>query len=137
MMFFHCLIGVVDVSVAGQIGDHVQAALGMITQTLLFFLIIAIALATLAAGIRVESILFLPAFAFNMTAFILVGHAVGYDNPEEAKRIGARTWILGGVFLGSRATRYTMLAIGGTVWCVRLPLLFVLGHIVLGQTTGI
>jgi MATE family multidrug resistance protein len=149
-----------------------------------------VALAALAAGIRVESILFLPAFAFNMTASILVGHALGHNDPEEAKRIGARTWILGcllvsgmgvglwllvdpitsllttkpdvqqeiasylhyniaaipftstsmilgGIFLGSGATRYTMLAIGGTVWCVRLPLAFILGHYILGQATGI
>src|SRR6056297_1891851 len=45
MMVFHFLIGFVDVFVAGRIGDDVQASLGMITQTLLFFLIIAIALA--------------------------------------------------------------------------------------------
>lgn len=149
-----------------------------------------VALAALAAGIRVKSILFLPAFAFNMTASILVGHALGQDDTRQAKRIGLTTWalgcilvssmgiglwliaepvagmlttrfevqqeiasylhyniaaipftstsmILGGVFLGAGATRYTMLAIGGTVWCVRLPLAFLLGHIILGRATGI
>lgn len=149
-----------------------------------------IALAALAAGIRVESILFLPAFAFNMTASILVGHALGRNDSRQAKRIGVITWalgcilvsamgaglwlivdpiadmltqkievqqeiasylhyniaaipftatsmILGGIFLGAGATRYTMLAIGGTVWCVRLPLAFILGHLVLGRAVGI
>lgn len=149
-----------------------------------------VALAALAAGIRVESILFLPAFAFNMTASILVGHALGQDDVRQARRIGLTTWaigcllvsvmgaglwlivdpvagllttrlevqreiasylhyniaaipftatsmILGGIFLGAGATRYTMLAIGGTVWCIRLPLAFVLGHLVLGRATGI
>ena len=148
-----------------------------------------VALAALAAGIRVESILFLPAFAFNMTASILVGHALGRDDSGQAKLIGLKTWaigcflvsslgaglwfivdpvaglltsrlevqqeiasylhfniaaipftatsmILGGVFLGAGATRYTMLAIGGTVWCVRLPLAFILGHLILGRATG-
>ena len=149
-----------------------------------------VALAALAAGIRVESLLFLPAFALNMTASILVGHALGQDDFDQAKRIGLMIWglgcllvtsmgaglwifahpvaslltnradvlqeivsylhyniaaipftstamILGGVFLGAGATRYTMLAIGGTVWLVRLPLAYVLGHLVLGQATGI
>ncbi len=149
-----------------------------------------VALAALSAGIRVESILFLPAFAFNMTASILVGHALGENDAVQAKRIGLMTWtlgcilvsilavglwliadpvagllttrievqkeiasylhyniaaipftatsmILGGVFLGAGATRYTMLAIGGTVWCVRLPLAFLLGHLILGRATGI
>ena len=144
----------------------------------------------MAAGIRVESILFLPAFAFNMTASILVGHALGENDAGQARRVGTQTWvfgcflvsalgvglwllvdtvtalltanpevqqeiarylhyniaaipftatsmILGGVFLGAGATRYTMLAIGGTVWCVRLPLAFVLGHLVLKRAEGV
>lgn len=45
------------------------------------------ALAGLATGFRVEAILFLPAVAFNMTASVLVGHALGEGNPGEAKRI--------------------------------------------------
>lgn len=45
------------------------------------------ALAGLATGFRVEAILFLPAVAFNMTASVLVGHALGEGNPREAKRI--------------------------------------------------
>lgn len=48
------------------------------------------ALAGVAAGMRVESMLFLPAFAFNMTASILVGHCLGAGNKQEAKRVGWR-----------------------------------------------
>lgn len=48
------------------------------------------ALAGMAAGIRIESILFLPAFAFNLTASILVGHMLGAGRPAEAKRFGWR-----------------------------------------------
>ncbi|MFP4213250.1 MAG: MATE family efflux transporter [Desulfohalobiaceae bacterium] len=148
------------------------------------------ALAALTAGLRLESILFLPAVAFNMTAAILVGHYLGDGDLAGAKRIGFKTWalgcgliticgallwiwasalagllsplpevqaeivnylhfnilaipftatslILGGVFIGAGATRYNMLAIGGTVWLVRLPLAFLLGHYILAQATGV
>lgn len=149
-----------------------------------------VALAALAAGLRVESLLFLPAIAFNMTASILVGHYLGLGDYAGAKRIGLRTWVLGcslisilgavlwifapflaniltdqskvrleiinylhfnilaipftgtslifgGIFIGAGATRYNMQAIGGTVWLVRLPLAYFLGHLVLCQATGI
>ncbi|MFW5721833.1 MAG: MATE family efflux transporter [Desulfohalobiaceae bacterium] len=148
------------------------------------------ALAALTAGLRLESILFLPAFAFNMTASILVGHALGGGGEEEAYRYGMRIWsmgcilltllagalwawieplagvlaaspevqaetarylrynflaipftvtsmVLGGALNGAGATRMNMKIIGGTVWGLRLPLAFVLGHLVLGRATGI
>lgn len=148
------------------------------------------ALAALTAGLRLESILFLPAFAFNMTASILVGHSLGAGRTEEAHRYGLRTWaigcigltilaailwpaidplseflaaspavqgetarylrynflaipftvtsmILGGALNGAGATRLNMKVIGGTVWCVRLPLAYVLGHLILGRAEGI
>jgi putative MATE family efflux protein len=53
------------------------------------------ALAGMTTGIRVESALFLPAFAFNMTAGILVGHYLGAGRPDEAKRFGLRIWRIG------------------------------------------
>lgn len=148
------------------------------------------ALAALTAGLRLESILFLPAFAFNMTASILVGHYLGAGDIKGARGIGWRTWglgcgtitlvtaclwiaidplaavlapqasvqaetaryltfnflaipftttsmILGGVFNGAGATRYNMQTIGGTVWLVRIPCAYILGHLVLGTATGI
>ena len=48
------------------------------------------ALAGMAIGLRIEALLFLPAFAFNMTASILIGHYLGARQPEEAKRFGFR-----------------------------------------------
>lgn len=45
MMFFHFLIGFVDVWVAGRINSDVQASMGMINQLLFFFLVVAIAVA--------------------------------------------------------------------------------------------
>jgi len=53
------------------------------------------ALAGFAAGARIESGVFLPAFAFNLTAAILVGHSLGAGDQAEAKRMGYRVWGLG------------------------------------------
>jgi Na+-driven multidrug efflux pump len=148
------------------------------------------ALAALTAGLRIESILFLPAIAFNMTASILVGHYLGQGDVQGSRRIGWKTWglgctlitcmgglvwiyapelaailskqeavqeeilnylyfnilaipftgtslIIGGIFIGSGATRYNMWCIGGSVWGVRLPLAYVLGHVILAEAIGI
>ncbi|CCO24795.1 MATE family efflux transporter [Maridesulfovibrio hydrothermalis] len=62
-----------------------------------------IALAGMTAGIRIESILFLPAFAFNMTASIIIGHYLGDGRPEEAKKFGYRILFLAIAFLGITA----------------------------------
>lgn len=53
------------------------------------------ALAGMAAGMRVESVLFLPAVAFSMTGSMLVGHCLGAGNKAEAKRVGWRLILAG------------------------------------------
>lgn len=53
------------------------------------------ALAGMAIGLRIEALLFLPAFAFNMTASILIGHYLGARQPEEAKKFGYRILTIG------------------------------------------
>lgn len=53
------------------------------------------ALAGMTAGMRVESVLFLPAVAFSMTGATLVGHCLGAGDKEEARRVGWRL-IIGG-----------------------------------------
>ncbi|NJB69083.1 putative MATE family efflux protein [Desulfobaculum xiamenense] len=148
------------------------------------------ALAGMTAGIRVESLLFLPGFAFNMTASVLVGNSLGAGRPDEARRYGLRIWaigatamslvslvvwqfvrplaafltpeaavqaqmidyllynmlaipftltsmILGGAFNGAGATWYNMWIFAVTVWCLRLPMAYTLGHHVLGNATGV
>ena len=57
------------------------------------------ALAGMAIGLRIEALLFLPAFAFNMTASILIGHYLGARQPDEAKRFGFRILGIGLVSL--------------------------------------
>ena len=54
-----------------------------------------VALAGMSAGIRVESFLFLPGFAFNFTASILVGHYLGAMDMVGAKKVGYRVMFLG------------------------------------------
>lgn len=61
------------------------------------------AMAGMAAGMRVESLLFMPGFAFSMTASILVGQELGARDVAGAKDTGLR--ILGtGVALISAVT---------------------------------
>jgi len=149
-----------------------------------------IALAGMAAGARVESLLFLPAFALNLTASILVGHLLGAGKPDEAKRMGLRilaiglvsigilaallwpflgdiagfiapmpqvqaeaenylvynvlaipftltTMILAGALAGAGATVYNLVGMGLGTWLVRLPLAYLLGHVILGTATGV
>jgi putative MATE family efflux protein len=148
------------------------------------------ALAGMTAGLRIESILFLPGFAFNMTASVLVGNLIGEGRVDEAKRYGLRIWalgcagmslvtlvvwqyvtplsalvtpepavqshminylffnliaipftltsmIIGGALNGAGATWYSMVIFGVTVWGVRLPLAYTLGHHIIGEATGI
>jgi putative MATE family efflux protein len=148
------------------------------------------ALAGMAAGARVESLLFLPAFALNLTAGILVGNFLGAGKPEEARRVGLRilyiglagisvvtlalwgvldpvagfiaprpevkaqaldylTWnmlaipftltsmILAGAMAGAGATVYNLVGMGTGTWLVRLPLAWILGHVILQRATGV
>ncbi|WMW66601.1 MATE family efflux transporter [Nitratidesulfovibrio liaohensis] len=149
-----------------------------------------VALAGMTAGMRVESIIFLPAFAFNMTASVLVGHLLGAGRKPEAVRVSLRllgigcasmtvfaallwpwtadiaAWLapepavavqvvsylrynlvsipftvasmtLGGVMTGAGATLYSFLVYGSATWFVRLPLAWVMGHVVWRDAAGI
>ncbi len=46
------------------------------------------ALAALTNGLRIEAIIYLPAFALNMAASVLVGQNLGASNAERAERLG-------------------------------------------------
>jgi MATE family multidrug resistance protein len=148
------------------------------------------ALAGMTAGMRIESLLFLPAFAFNMTASILVGHFLGAGRKAEAKRVGLRLLLmacgsltvvavfmwpfvpeicaflspqpavqaqaavylkynlvsipftvasmtLGGIMTGAGATLYTCIVYSSATWLVRLPVAYVMGHHVWGNSEGV
>lgn len=148
------------------------------------------ALAGMTAGMRLESFFFLPAYAFNMTASILVGNFLGAGKKQEAKRVGWRllrigcglmtviaigmwpfigtlaslitpepavmtqalhylvfniisipftvtSMILGGIMTGAGATLFTFVVFSAATWLVRLPVAYVLGHIVWKDAQGI
>ena len=48
------------------------------------------ALAAIANGLRIEAMIFLPAFALNMSASVLIGQNLGAGNPDRAERMGWR-----------------------------------------------
>ncbi len=52
-------------------------------------------MAAFTNGLRIESAIFLPAFAFNMANAVLVGNLLGKKKDEEAVHIGAITAFLG------------------------------------------
>lgn len=57
------------------------------------------ALAGMTAGMRVESLLFMPAFAFNMTVSVLVGNCLGAGDKTEARRLALVLCASGCVFI--------------------------------------
>lgn len=71
------------------------------------------ALAGMSAGMRVEAVLFLPGFAFNMTASILVGEYLGAGRPDLAKRAGLR-------ILGVGVAALSLMAV--LIWAYILPI---------------
>ena len=54
-----------------------------------------VALAGMTAGMRVEAFLFLPGFAFSMTASILVGQYLGMGRPDLAKKNAYLAMLIG------------------------------------------
>ena len=149
-----------------------------------------VALAGMSAGLRVESLLFLPGVAFNFTASILVGNCLGRGDVQGAKKIGYQVmlvalvsvslltiamWqviepvagfvapdpevsreavnylqynmaaipfllvamVLGGALTGAGATLYQMFGMGAASWLIRIPLAYILGHLVIQEATGV
>jgi MATE family multidrug resistance protein len=46
------------------------------------------ALAAITNGLRIEAVIYLPAFALNMAASVLVGQNLGAGNPDRAEKVG-------------------------------------------------
>jgi multidrug resistance protein, MATE family len=61
------------------------------------------ALAAIANGLRIEAMIFLPAFALNMSASVLIGQNLGAGNPDRAERVGWRIAAVGTLLLSSLA----------------------------------
>ena len=61
------------------------------------------ALAALTNGLRIEAIIFLPAFALNMAASVLVGQNLGAGNPARASTLGWKIALIGALTLSTLA----------------------------------
>jgi putative MATE family efflux protein len=68
------------------------------------------ALAAIANGLRIEAMIFLPAFALNMTASVLIGQNLGAGNPDRAERTGWRLAAAGIAILSLMAVVVFVLA---------------------------
>jgi putative MATE family efflux protein len=58
-----------------------------------------ISMAAISNGLRIEALIFLPAFALSMSASVLIGQNLGAGNPERAERVVWRTAAAGVVIL--------------------------------------
>jgi putative MATE family efflux protein len=79
----------------------VLQALWQLASMVLFLILSALpekrveTLAALTAGLRVESVIYLPAFAFNMANAVVVGNFLGEKEEKEAFRGGVVTALIG------------------------------------------
>ncbi len=148
------------------------------------------ALASITNGLRIEAVIYLPAFALNMAASVLIGQNIGAGNPDRAERLGwkislsgvvlmtvmaliifiraesfasvitkdpsvleetarylrfnmlsepfmALSVILAGGLQGAGDTKGTMWVIIIAMWCIRLPLAYLLAIIMGYGATGV
>jgi len=52
-------------------------------------------------GLRINSVAFMPGFGFSVAATTLVGQNLGAKQPDEARRAGNATTIMGAIFMGT------------------------------------
>ncbi|MCL5023519.1 MAG: MATE family efflux transporter [Nitrospirae bacterium] len=86
------------------------------------------ALAALSNGLRIEAVIYLPAFALNMAASVLIGQNLGAGDPARAERVG---WKIAqaGVFLMS------LMALVIFIWADRFASVVTRDPSVLAETT--
>ncbi|OGP81064.1 MAG: hypothetical protein A2Z08_01665 [Deltaproteobacteria bacterium RBG_16_54_11] len=87
-----------------------------------------VALASLTNGLRIEAIIFLPAFALNMAAAVLVGQNLGAKNPERAEAVGWKIAGAGVIFISA-------ISIGIFIWARSFAALLTREPAVLAETT--
>jgi putative MATE family efflux protein len=57
------------------------------------------ALASITNGLRIEAVIYLPAFALNMAASVLIGQNLGAGNPDRAEQLGWKISLSGVVLI--------------------------------------
>jgi putative MATE family efflux protein len=87
-----------------------------------------VALASLTNGLRIEAIIFLPAFDLNMAAAVLVGQNLGAKSPERAEAVGWKIAGAGVIFISA-------ISIGIFIWARSFAALLTREPAVLAETT--
>jgi multidrug resistance protein, MATE family len=85
------------------------------------------ALAAIANGLRIEGMIFLPAFALNMSASVLIGQNLGVGNPDRAERTGWRIAEVGIVIM-------SLMAVAVFIWAGAFAALVARDQAVLDET---
>jgi MATE family multidrug resistance protein len=62
-----------------------------------------IAIASITNGLRIEAIIYLPAFALNMAAAVIVGQNLGAGNADRAEKVGKKIALAGVVIISLMA----------------------------------
>ncbi len=86
------------------------------------------ALASITNGLRIEAIIYLPAFALNMAASVLVGQNLGAGNTNRAENLGWKI-ALSGVILMS------LMAVVTFIWAEKFAAILTKNPEVLEETT--
>lgn len=66
------------------------------------------ALASISNGLRIEGIIYLPAFALNMAASVLIGQSLGAGDPERAEKAGWKIAFSGAFFISALSIIFYM-----------------------------
>jgi MATE family multidrug resistance protein len=86
------------------------------------------AMASITNGLRIEAVIYLPAFALNMTASVLVGQNLGAGLPARAEKAGWKISQVGIVFI-------SLLALVMFIWAGELASLVTRDPSVVAETT--
>ncbi len=87
-----------------------------------------VALAAITNGLRIEAVIYLPAFALNMAASVLVGQNLGAGNPERAEKVGWRIAKTGVVLM-------SLMALVIFIWAEQFASLVTKDPLVIEETT--
>ncbi|MEW6584662.1 MAG: MATE family efflux transporter [Nitrospirota bacterium] len=87
-----------------------------------------VAIASITNGLRIEAFIYLPAFAMNMAAAVLIGQNLGAGNPDRAAQVGWKIAFSGALFISS-------VALVVFIWAVECASLLTTNAAVLEETT--
>jgi len=87
-----------------------------------------VALASITNGLRIEAIIFLPAFALNMAASVLVGQNLGAGKSDRASKVGWEMALVGVAFV-------SIMALVVFIWAEHFASLLAKDVAVLKETT--